>query len=46
MNFYGKRGVQFYTQIKTITAKWDDDAMSSEGAAKGSFGAMPTLGKK
>jgi malonate-semialdehyde dehydrogenase (acetylating)/methylmalonate-semialdehyde dehydrogenase len=46
LNFYGKRGVQFYTQIKTITAKWDDDAMSSEGAAKGSFGAMPTLGKK
>ena len=46
LNFYGKRGVQFFTQIKTITAKWDDDEMSAAPEAAGSFGAMPTLGQK
>lgn len=24
LNFYGKTGVQFYTQIKTVTAQWKD----------------------
>uniref|UniRef100_A0A0C9S761 methylmalonate-semialdehyde dehydrogenase (CoA acylating) n=1 Tax=Wollemia nobilis TaxID=56998 RepID=A0A0C9S761_9CONI len=24
LNFYGKAGVQFYTQIKTVTAQWKD----------------------
>ena len=26
MNFYGKNGVRFFTQMKTITARWKDDA--------------------
>lgn len=25
LNFYGKTGVQFFTQLKTITAQWRDD---------------------
>jgi malonate-semialdehyde dehydrogenase (acetylating)/methylmalonate-semialdehyde dehydrogenase len=25
MNFYGKGGVQFYTQLKTITARWKEE---------------------
>lgn len=29
LNFYGKAGANFYTQIKTVTASWrpSDDAM-------------------
>lgn len=26
LNFYGKAGVHFYTQMKTITSKWKNDA--------------------
>merc|ERR1711982_231412 len=26
MNFYGKAGVRFYTQLKTVTSSWRDDA--------------------
>jgi malonate-semialdehyde dehydrogenase (acetylating)/methylmalonate-semialdehyde dehydrogenase len=29
LNFYGKTGMQFYTQIKTITARWEGDNVSS-----------------
>ncbi|KAF7843033.1 Methylmalonate-semialdehyde dehydrogenase [acylating], mitochondrial [Senna tora] len=29
LNFYGKAGVNFYTQIKTITQQWKDSAGSS-----------------
>jgi malonate-semialdehyde dehydrogenase (acetylating)/methylmalonate-semialdehyde dehydrogenase len=34
VNFYGKQGIQFYTQVKTITSLW-----RQEDAA----GAMPTV---
>jgi malonate-semialdehyde dehydrogenase (acetylating)/methylmalonate-semialdehyde dehydrogenase len=38
LNFYGKAGVQFYTQLKTITARWEGDDVSS-----GLSTAMPTF---
>jgi malonate-semialdehyde dehydrogenase (acetylating)/methylmalonate-semialdehyde dehydrogenase len=25
-NFYGKGGVHFYTQVKTVTARWKEEA--------------------
>lgn len=25
LNFYGKNGVKFYTQLKTVTARWKDE---------------------
>lgn len=25
LNFYGKNGVRFFTQWKTVTARWKDD---------------------
>jgi malonate-semialdehyde dehydrogenase (acetylating)/methylmalonate-semialdehyde dehydrogenase len=28
---YGKQAVQFYTQVKTVTARWFDDAQTSPG---------------
>ena len=41
LNFYGKAGVHFYTQIKTITANW---AYNPKTAVQ--FGtAMPTMEK-
>jgi malonate-semialdehyde dehydrogenase (acetylating) / methylmalonate-semialdehyde dehydrogenase len=39
LNFYGKTGVQFYTQIKTITAQWKDDNVSVGGVQT----IMPTF---
>lgn len=43
LNFYGKAGVQFFTQWKTITARWKED---TDAAYKLST-AMPTMkGKK
>jgi malonate-semialdehyde dehydrogenase (acetylating)/methylmalonate-semialdehyde dehydrogenase len=41
-NFYGKSGVHFYTQVKTVTSNW---RMSTGEAVKLST-AMPTLGGK
>jgi malonate-semialdehyde dehydrogenase (acetylating)/methylmalonate-semialdehyde dehydrogenase len=39
LNFYGKTGVQFYTQIKTVTSLWrHEDVPSSSSAAV----SMPT----
>jgi len=38
LNFYGKAGVHFYTQIKTITAKWAIEDTEHYGTV------MPTLG--
>lgn len=39
LNFYGKTGVQFYTQIKTITALWrHEDAQEVKAAVN-----MPTM---
>ena len=45
IHFYGKQGVQFYTQIKTITANWDSKNIhvTSKTAVSTS---MPTLGSK
>lgn len=40
LNFYGKAGVNFYTQIKTITQQWKD-LPSGRGVSL----AMPTSGK-
>ncbi len=28
---YGKQAVQFYTQVKTVTARWYDDAVTTSG---------------
>eukprot|EP00262_Sarcandra_glabra_P017275 TRINITY_DN5863_c0_g1_i1.p1 TRINITY_DN5863_c0_g1~~TRINITY_DN5863_c0_g1_i1.p1 ORF type:complete len:538 (+),score=96.77 TRINITY_DN5863_c0_g1_i1:39-1652(+) len=39
LNFYGKAGVQFYTQIKTVTQQWKD--LPSQGVSL----AMPTSQK-
>jgi malonate-semialdehyde dehydrogenase (acetylating)/methylmalonate-semialdehyde dehydrogenase len=41
LNFYGKAGVHFYTQIKTVTSNW----RFTPEASKLSL-AMPTLGNK
>ncbi|KAI9361282.1 Aldehyde/histidinol dehydrogenase [Zopfochytrium polystomum] len=39
LNFYGKSGVQFYTQTKTVTALWrSEDATTSRAAVN-----MPTM---
>jgi len=38
INFYGKNGVYFYTQLKTITARWEPDDFSSSLST-----AMPTF---
>eukprot|EP01114_Cavostelium_apophysatum_P008243 TRINITY_DN205_c0_g1_i1.p1 TRINITY_DN205_c0_g1~~TRINITY_DN205_c0_g1_i1.p1 ORF type:complete len:530 (-),score=146.12 TRINITY_DN205_c0_g1_i1:51-1640(-) len=40
-HFYGKMGVGFYTQTKTITSQWRDDVGSS-----GVSTSMPILGQK
>jgi len=40
-HFYGKEGVNFFTQIKTITSKWDE-----KSADVGIQATMPLLGKK
>ena len=39
LNFYGKAGVNFYTQIKTITSKWDYNNEAEKLST-----SMPTLG--
>jgi malonate-semialdehyde dehydrogenase (acetylating)/methylmalonate-semialdehyde dehydrogenase len=32
LNFYGKSGVSFYTQFKTVTALWrSEDAIGTKG---------------
>jgi malonate-semialdehyde dehydrogenase (acetylating) / methylmalonate-semialdehyde dehydrogenase len=41
IHFYGKQGVQFYTQIKTITSNWDYKPEASKMSM-----SMPTLGNK
>jgi malonate-semialdehyde dehydrogenase (acetylating)/methylmalonate-semialdehyde dehydrogenase len=40
-HFYGKMGVNFFTQTKTITSSWREDA-ASEGVRT----AFPILGQK
>lgn len=40
INFYGKAGINFYTQIKTITAQWEYNEKTQYGTV------MPTLGSK
>ncbi|CAG01511.1 unnamed protein product [Tetraodon nigroviridis] len=40
-NFYGKQGIQFYTQIKTVTSQWKaEDATVTTPAV-----TMPTMGR-
>jgi malonate-semialdehyde dehydrogenase (acetylating)/methylmalonate-semialdehyde dehydrogenase len=41
INFYGKQGVQFYTQVKTITSNWNPKFVSTGAAVN-----MPILGQK
>ena len=40
VHFYGKQGVQFYTQLKTVTSNWPYDGSDLGGVT------MPTLGKQ
>ncbi|XP_075188650.1 LOW QUALITY PROTEIN: methylmalonate-semialdehyde/malonate-semialdehyde dehydrogenase [acylating], mitochondrial, partial [Anomaloglossus baeobatrachus] len=40
-NFYGKQGILFYTQLKTVTSQWkEEDATLSSPAV-----VMPTMGR-
>ena len=39
LNFYGKAGVQFYTQLKTITSLW----RSTDAATLKAATVMPTM---
>ncbi|KAL3310481.1 Methylmalonate-semialdehyde dehydrogenase [acylating] mitochondrial [Cichlidogyrus casuarinus] len=39
MNFYGKQGINFYTQVKTITSLWREE----DSVVKGSATAMPVI---
>jgi len=41
-HFYGKMGVEFYTQTKTITSNWNPDSYVSTGIQT----SMPLLGQK
>lgn len=41
MNFYGKQGVQFYTQIKTVISQWKAEDATLTGPAV----TMPTMGR-
>nr|KAG5693937.1 hypothetical protein BaRGS_008206 [Batillaria attramentaria] len=38
-NFYGKQGIQFYTQIKTVTQMWREEDATPMGSAT----AMPVM---
>ncbi|XP_041070583.1 methylmalonate-semialdehyde dehydrogenase [acylating], mitochondrial isoform X1 [Carcharodon carcharias] len=40
-NFYGKQGIQFYTQVKTVTSQWkeEDSTLTSPSVV------MPTMGR-
>jgi malonate-semialdehyde dehydrogenase (acetylating)/methylmalonate-semialdehyde dehydrogenase len=40
VHFYGKQGVQFFTQIKTVTSNWPYTPSDLGGAV------MPTIGQK
>jgi len=39
LHFYGKQGISFYTQVKTITSNWQFDPASLGSTV------MPTLGE-
>jgi malonate-semialdehyde dehydrogenase (acetylating)/methylmalonate-semialdehyde dehydrogenase len=41
-HFYGKQGINFFTQIKTITSNWRDFDLEQHNIST----AMPLLGKK
>eukprot|EP00744_Colponema_vietnamica_P004125 GILI01006206.1.p1 GENE.GILI01006206.1~~GILI01006206.1.p1 ORF type:complete len:509 (+),score=176.16 GILI01006206.1:47-1573(+) len=41
INFYGKQGVQFYTQVKTITSNWNPKFQNTGATVN-----MPILGKE
>ncbi|XP_031684832.1 methylmalonate-semialdehyde/malonate-semialdehyde dehydrogenase [acylating], mitochondrial isoform X2 [Oncorhynchus kisutch] len=40
-NFYGKQGIQFYTQIKTVTSQWK----AEDSTVKTPAVSMPTMGR-
>uniref|UniRef100_W5MYG1 Methylmalonate-semialdehyde/malonate-semialdehyde dehydrogenase [acylating], mitochondrial n=1 Tax=Lepisosteus oculatus TaxID=7918 RepID=W5MYG1_LEPOC len=40
-NFYGKQGIQFYTQIKTVTSQWKEEDATLKSPAV----VMPTMGR-
>ena len=40
INMYGKGGVQFFTQLKTVTSNWRYDEARTSGRAAP---AMPTM---
>eukprot|EP00063_Salmo_salar_P025425 XP_014000260.1 PREDICTED: methylmalonate-semialdehyde dehydrogenase [acylating], mitochondrial-like isoform X1 [Salmo salar] len=40
-NFYGKQGIQFYTQIKTVTSQWKAEDATTKSPAV----TMPTMGR-
>ncbi|KAI2654564.1 Methylmalonate-semialdehyde dehydrogenase [acylating], mitochondrial [Labeo rohita] len=40
-NFYGKQGIQFYTQIKTVTSQWK----AEDATLKSPAVTMPTMGR-
>uniref|UniRef100_A0A8C8IHV6 Methylmalonate-semialdehyde/malonate-semialdehyde dehydrogenase [acylating], mitochondrial n=1 Tax=Oncorhynchus tshawytscha TaxID=74940 RepID=A0A8C8IHV6_ONCTS len=40
-NFYGKQGIQFYTQVKTVTSQWKADDATTKSPAV----TMPTMGR-
>ena len=47
VHFYGKQGVQFYTQIKTISSNWDTKVITCGAQSASTLSmAMPTLGNK
>jgi len=39
LNFYGKAGIQFYTQLKTVTSMWRE----SDAAGLAAQTVMPTM---
>jgi malonate-semialdehyde dehydrogenase (acetylating)/methylmalonate-semialdehyde dehydrogenase len=39
-NFYGKAGVQFYTQLKTVTQMWREDDVTAEAKPQLAFPQM------
>lgn len=43
LHFYGKQGVEFFTQVKTISSMWREQDFDVKGAAAVN---MPTYGKK
>ena len=41
LHFYGKQGMQFYTQIKTITSNWEYKGIKSLTSSTSSTSSTP-----